>query len=72
MKKKYAIIIQGKRHEWSFITHINPKYLNEWREDGVVLEEIVNTIPLWVNEFGLTRPWVFLQDLFNFKNPFAK
>jgi hypothetical protein len=32
----------------------------------------VDIIPEWVASAGLVKPWCFLQDLFNFKNPWSK
>jgi hypothetical protein len=71
-KKLYSITIRGKQKSWCFNTFIDERYLEEWREDGIVIEEIINIIPLWVQQMGLTKPWCFLQDCFNFKNPFSK
>ena len=66
MNKLLSVEIKGKEKDWSFNFYGDPKYLDEWREDGLEINEICNTIPLWVHSMGLTRPWIFLQDLFNF------
>jgi hypothetical protein len=29
-------------------------------------------VPIWIAMLGLTKPYCFLQDCFNFKNPFKK
>lgn len=67
MNKLLAVEIKGKEKNWSFNFYGDPKYLNEWREDGLDVVEICNTIPLWIHNLGLTKIWIFLQDLFNFK-----
>lgn len=40
------------------------------RSDGLNIIVPENIIPAWVVDAGLLRPWCFLQDLWNFKNPF--
>ena len=65
--KKMSIEVRGKSKEWSFEFYGDPSYLKEWREDDLEINEIINTIPEWVVGFGLIRPWIFFQDLFNFR-----
>lgn len=64
--------VRGKEHEWDFNFYGNPRYIEEWRADGLEVYEIANRIPAWIVDIGLLRPYVFLQDLFNFRNPFGK
>ena len=66
-KKLMSITVKGSQHKWSFNFYDDPKYLNDWQKDGLEVYIIENTIPMWVVDFGLIKPWVFLQDLFNFK-----
>lgn len=62
-QKLYALNIRGKRKEWSFHVWVDPKYLDEWRADGLSLDEIVNTIPQWWVDAGFSvRLWCWLQD----------
>ena len=70
--KKYAVIVRGNEKEWIFTTFLNPKYINDCLEDGIQIEEVINSVPLWAHQLGLMRIWFFFQDLFNFKNPFKK
>lgn len=73
MANKLLILsVRGKGHSWSFEFYGDPKYLPEWRADGLEIDEVCNTIPLWVADLGLVRSWCFLQDLFNFRNPWRK
>jgi len=67
MKKLYSVKISGIEKAWSFNFYADQKYLNDWREDGLEVDEILNIIPEWVVEAGLLKPWIFFQDLFNFK-----
>lgn len=47
----------------------DPQYIPEWTADGLLIDEVVNTVPVWIADLGLVRPWCCLQDLFHFKNP---
>lgn len=67
MKQLLSIEVRGHEHEWSFNFYGDPKHLDEWRDDGLEVVEIVNTIPSWAVDLGLTKIWFFIQDLFNFK-----
>lgn len=67
--KLMSITVKGNQKTWSFNFYADPKYLKEWREDGLEIDEIVNTIPEFVVNIGLTKVWVFFQDILNFKNP---
>lgn len=69
-KKLYSLTVRGREKVWLFETYVDPRYVKEWRADGVQIEEICNLIPVWVVDRGLTRIWCFFQDLFHFKNPF--
>jgi hypothetical protein len=73
MKKLYSLYIRGKRKEWEFDVWVDPKYLDEWRDDGIKIDEVVNIIPAWWVGLGFSvTVWCFFQDLLNFKNPFSK
>lgn len=66
------INVRGRKHEWSIKFYGDPAHLEEWRADGLEVNVIENTIPMLVADLGLVRPWVFLQDLLGFRNPFRK
>lgn len=72
MKKPLTITVRGKHHEWNFDVQADPRYLQEWRDDGLEIYVVENSIPEWVVGLGLTRAWCFLQDCFYFKNPLAR
>jgi hypothetical protein len=69
MKQRLSITIRGKQHEWNFDFEGDPRHLAEWREDGLVVDEIYATIPVWMPSW-LMRPWIFMQDIYYFRNPF--
>lgn len=68
-KKLISIIVKGKEKEWGFSFYGDPEDLQEWREDGLQVDLVENTIPDNL-PIGLTKLWCFFQDLFNFNNPF--
>lgn len=45
MKKPLTITVRGKQHEWNFEIQADPRYLQEWRDDGLEIYEIENSIP---------------------------
>ena len=57
-----SITIRGRTKEWSFNFRGDPRYLHEWRADGLVVEEIFNRIPQIIVDLGLTKVWIWLQD----------
>lgn len=70
-KKLMSVTVKGENKIWSFNIHEDPQFLIEWRADGLDIVEIENTIPEWVPG-GFVNAWCFLQDIFNFKNPFKR
>ena len=70
-KKLLGIEVKGKTKTWGFNFYGDPKHLQEWLNDGLDVYEILNIVPEWVVDYGLSKPWIFFQDLFNFKNPFS-
>lgn len=62
MKEYYGIIVNGNNKKWGFDLYIDPKYVNDWIEDGIEIYKIENTIPEIINNMGLTRLWCWLQD----------
>jgi len=67
MKKLLSVEVKGAEHNWSFNFYGDPKHLEDWREDGLEVNEIINTVPEWVVDCGLAKPWIFFQDVFNFR-----
>jgi len=63
MKRRYALMIRGKRKEWSFPVWAEPEHVEEWRADGLIVDEVLNVIPQWAVDLGLARIWVWVQDL---------
>lgn len=72
MKMTATISVRGKNHEWAVDWHASQAQIDGMIEDGLDVGIIHNTIPAWVVDVGLTRPWCFVQDAFNFRNPFGK
>lgn len=73
MKTLHSIIVKGKNKSYSFDTYFKTKYRKEYEAQGLTVHRIHAVIPLWWLDLGLkVRWWCFLQDIFNFKNPFRK
>jgi hypothetical protein len=64
MKKVLGITIQRKTKQWNFETVGDEKHIEEWRADGVQIDEVVNKIPEWIVIAGMSRIWCFFQNLF--------
>jgi len=61
-KRLYSLTVRGKRHEWNFDVRLNPEFCDDWELDGLDIVEVANTVPQWVQQLGLTKPWCWLQD----------
>lgn len=66
--KRLSIIVKGHKHEWSFTFTGDPSHLDDWRNDGLEVYEVINEIPEWLPS-PLIRLWIFIQDIINFKLP---
>lgn len=64
--KLLSVTVRGHSKTWSFNFYGDPRYIEEWRADGLETDVIENVIPEWAVHAGLTRPWCFWQDVFNF------
>lgn len=63
MKRRMCINVTTKTGRvFGFPFEGDPKFLEEWRAEGLDIDEILNTIPECVVACGLKRPWVFAQD----------
>lgn len=61
---KYTVTVRGHRREWVFdIGNAEPQHIEQWRADGLVIDEVVNTIPDWAVTLGLTNLWCVVQDI---------
>jgi hypothetical protein len=70
MKRQLCITVRGKQHRWNFHFEGDEKHLQEWRDDGLEVYVVYNSIPLWLPSWAM-KLWCFVQDVFNFRNPFA-
>jgi len=68
-RKLMAVTIRGDQHEWSFCFYGNPKHLDDWLADGLEVALVENTVPAWLPKWVPVRWWCFVQDVFNFRNP---
>jgi hypothetical protein len=70
-KKLMFVEVRGDRSQWMFEFYGNPRFLPDWRSDGLTVEVIENTVPAWLPAWFPVRLWCGLQDVFNFRNPFG-
>lgn len=69
----HQVRVRGKGHTWLIDTYITRENAEVWRQDGIDVVEILNSIPAWWVDAGLSvRFWCFWQDVFHFKNPWRK
>jgi hypothetical protein len=47
--------------QWGFETAVDPAHLDEMREAGIEIFEVVASVPGWVVRLGLSRPWASAQ-----------
>jgi hypothetical protein len=59
---KMSITVRGKQHEWCFGIETNPKYLAEWRADGLDIDPVLVSIPTWIVNLGLMGLWCWLFE----------
>jgi len=71
-KKLCSIVVRGNKKLWSFHVYADTKYIHDWVADGIVIAEVENVIPDWIVSAGFVKQWIWLQDLWHFKNPFRK
>ena len=68
----HSVTVRGKGHTWCVDTYITRENAEVWRQDGIEVSEILNTIPKWAVDAGIpVRWWFFWQDVFHFKNPWS-
>lgn len=72
MKQQVMLTVRGKQHEWCVHCDMSKSQIDDMIADGVDLGVVYNSFPEWVAPAGLARPWCFIEDLFNFRNPFHK
>lgn len=66
MKRRMFVEVQGKSGAWVFRFDGDPAFLDEWAADGLKVGVVEYTIPAWVVEFRLQRPWCAIQRAWQF------
>jgi len=62
MKRKYHVTVKGCEREWGFTVVGEPEHAEDWRADGLEVDEICNSIPLWVRHEPMLTIWILAQD----------
>ncbi len=64
MKKPYILNVRGDIREWDFDIMADPKYVEEWRADGLnIFGPVTNSVPQIIVDMGLMKLWFRLQDM---------
>jgi hypothetical protein len=64
VKRTMSINVRGKSGAtYGFLFSGDPKHLDEWRADGLDIDEVSNTVPVWVARLGATSAWCRVQDV---------
>jgi len=58
MQKKYSVKVHAR---WDVVFHATPAQVADMRADGLVIDEICNTVPDWMPA-PLVRSWCRAQD----------
>lgn len=69
---KTIIHVRGRESEWGVVSDMNQDQIDSMRADGIEVGELANIVPAWAADLGLTRPWCFVQDVWNLRNPWAQ
>lgn len=69
MKILHVLVTRGRSRTWGAMVYLTKEDADMWRLDGLDVEEVLNTVPVWVVQWGLVRVWCWVQDLLNFKAP---
>ncbi len=72
IKKKCSVNVKGKKHIWRVQVYATMEQIKRWDQDGLDVGIEIYSIPEVIMRLGLVRPWCFMQDIFNFRNPFSK
>lgn len=59
---KYQVIVKDRERSWCLYFD-NPDQARDMQADGFDISVVVNSIPEWVVDIGLLRPWCFVQDV---------
>lgn len=63
---KLSITVKGKFKTWTFTTDADPSSIEQYRRDGLEVDEIYNAVPEYVPHF-LAGLWFRLEDIYNFR-----
>jgi len=55
--KKVHLTVKGKKHTWYFQVLADPKYIPEWKADGLDVSPIRCESPALITKLGLQQVW---------------
>lgn len=71
LKRRVTLSVRGKAHEWAIDCDMKQDQIDAMTADGIEVGIVHHSVPMWAVDLGLLRPWCFVQNVFNFRNPFA-
>lgn len=57
---KFSITVRGNRYPWTFYFHGDPEFLQAWRDDGLLIDEVISEIPQMHQTLGIP---IWVSDL---------
>ena len=70
MKQRVELVMRGNSSEWAVSCDMSSAQIDAMVADGIEIGIVHHSVPMWAVDIGLLRPWCFVQDVFNFRNPF--
>ncbi len=59
---RYLLNVRGRSAEWAFVVNGDADAAKVWAADGLDVFEVAHSIPAWVADIGLSRPWCAAQS----------
>lgn len=70
IRRRCILDVRGRSHTWGIEFFANDDQIKRMRDDGLDVCTLENSMPEWVFDIGLARAWCFVEDVWNFRNPF--
>lgn len=67
-KKRYSLMVRGRTKQWSFDLWAAPEHVEDWREDGLIVDELIATAPQWAFDIGIGRLWMWVDEILGYLN----
>ncbi len=62
-RQPYILTVRGKTRAYDFDIWEDPDNIEEWlEEDLLIVGPVLNSVPQWAQQLGLTKIYFWLQD----------